>query len=350
MESAIAGHLRCPRTQPARAPDDYAPAFAAWTARFDPAVEQLTVAYFGVQCRDAARFGEAYARLKAIAAFFIAPSGPDHHDMTYYQDEAGAHTYVAIAYWNSPETFEAWRNASGAWAWFDADDRLHEEFGYFREILSPRATHVETIFSTPDKFEGASNLAQKISGEFREHGYWGGMRDRLPASQTDMLAPAGALHAVPSLGTRVQIRGHENLAIIRSGQDWSATTGAERELYLGKVRPVLQRGMAFLRDEGLAIGCYVNRPVTLLDERGQPLEKTFAFSAWNSLSDLERWAASHPTHLAIYDTFLGMVHSMNNQLQLRLYHEVMVLKASEQFFEYINCHPKTGLLRAVAAR
>ncbi|SPP94919.1 conserved protein of unknown function [Bradyrhizobium vignae] len=34
--------------------------------------------------------------------------------------------------------------------------------------------------------------------------------------------------------------------------------------------------------------------------------------------------------------------------KLRLYHEVTVAAAAdEQFFEYLNCHPKTGMLAAV---
>ncbi|WP_348270896.1 phenylacetaldoxime dehydratase family protein [Hyphomicrobium sp. GJ21] len=32
---------------------------------------------------------------------------------------------------------------------------------------------------------------------------------------------------------------------------------------------------------------------------------------------------------------------------LTLYHEVSVFDASKQYFEYINCHPKTGVMRAV---
>jgi aldoxime dehydratase len=32
---------------------------------------------------------------------------------------------------------------------------------------------------------------------------------------------------------------------------------------------------------------------------------------------------------------------------LRLYHEVTVAAADEQFFEYLNCHPGTGMLAAV---
>jgi aldoxime dehydratase len=33
--------------------------------------------------------------------------------------------------------------------------------------------------------------------------------------------------------------------------------------------------------------------------------------------------------------------------KLRLYHEVTVAAADEQFFEYLDCHPKTGMLAAV---
>ena len=32
--------------------------------------------------------------------------------------------------------------------------------------------------------------------------------------------------------------------------------------------------------------------------------------------------------------------------KLRLYHEVTVAAADEQRFEYCNCHPRTGMLRA----
>ena len=33
--------------------------------------------------------------------------------------------------------------------------------------------------------------------------------------------------------------------------------------------------------------------------------------------------------------------------KLRLYHEVTVAAANEQFFEYAGCHPRTGMLAAV---
>ena len=35
--------------------------------------------------------------------------------------------------------------------------------------------------------------------------------------------------------------------------------------------------------------------------------------------------------------------------KLRLYHEVTVAAADEQYFEYYNCHARTGMLRGAAS-
>ncbi len=153
----------------------------------------------------------------------------------------------------------------------------------------------------------------------------------------------------PDFRRRVRIRPSGNLAFIRSGQDWSATEGKERDFYLQEVEPVLREGMDFLRDQGQSIGCYANRYMRDLDSALNPTEKSFGISFWKSLEHMERWSESHPTHVAIFGTFMKMVQAMNFNLQLRLYHEVVVVKADEQQFDYVNCHPKTGLLRAIVS-
>jgi aldoxime dehydratase len=43
------------------------------------------------------------------------------------------------------------------------------------------------------------------------------------------------------------------------------------------------------------------------------------------------------------------VQELNFELQLRVYHEVSVLQANAQSYEYINCHPRTGLMNGLAA-
>ena len=60
---------------------------------------------------------------------------------------------------------------------------------------------------------------------------------------------------------------HDNVCLIRSGQDWGDTEASERKMYLEDVEPVLREGMDFLRDQGRSIGCYANRYMTVVDAR-----------------------------------------------------------------------------------
>ena len=117
-------------------------------------------------------------------------------------------------------------------------------------------------------------------------------------------------------------------------------------MYLDDVEPVLRTGMDYLRDDGLEIGCFANRYLTVVDRHGRPAEKSYGMSWWRSLSALERWAESHPTHLAIFGAAMKYLSTLGPSAKLRLYHEVTVAAASEQHFEYYNCHPNTGMLRA----
>ena len=61
---------------------------------------------------------------------------------------------------------------------------------------------------------------------------------------------------------------------------------------------------------------------------------------------LERWAESHPTHLRIFVTFMRVAAQVT---KLQLYHEVSVFDRDSQGYEYINCHPSTGLMRDAAS-
>ena len=219
--------------------------------------------------------------------------------------------------------------------------------GTFIEVLSPSVNDYETLFSSLGRPEGVATLADNLSGEIMEHAYWGGMRDRIPHSQTSEMAPAGSPGLVRD-GDRVRVKPHDNICLIRSGQDWSDTEAAERKMYLDDVEPVLREGMDFLRDEGLSIGCFANRYMKVLDRDGGPTEKSYGMSWWKSLAALERWAESHPTHVRIFGAAMKYLSSLGPAAKLRLYHEVTVARAADQFFEYRGCHERTGMLNAVA--
>lgn len=344
MDTAIPSQLRCPRTRQPRASDTYMPPNPAYCARLDPSVKQVVMAYFGVQYRSvpgrqAAREGLAFLRNAATLA-----DGPRHHDLAFTIDEAGYETLVWAAYWTDPAAFERWQRGEAFSHWWNSNDRLEGPCGWFCEVAKPEVERFETLLSTLDRPEGVATLATSMSDAVREHGYWGSMRDRLAASQTDALRGAG-IGELPVPGRRVRLGGFENLALIRSGQDWSDTQGDERRLYLQQIEPTLREGMDFLRDSGLGVGCLANRYLVHVDEDFSPVERTYGLSWWRDLERLERWSESHPTHLEIFGAFMQVVQQLNFKLELRLYHEVSVLRAASQSFEYLNCHPKTGLLR-----
>ena len=350
MESAIPAHLRCPRTRDARASPDYRPPNPAYTARMGTGVKQVVMAYIGVQYRTeagrkAAREGINHLRQAARSA-----DAPQHHDTAYMVDQCNFETLVWVGYWRDPQAFGRWIAQPDIERWWQSDERLEEECGWFREVASPGAERFETLFSTSNGLEGVARLAEAVSGEVLEHGYWGSMRDRFAIAQTDALRGSAVLPAArPQPGRRVLVAGVENSALIRSGQDWSRTQGNERELYLKQVEPTFREGMDFLSDRGGEVGCLTNRYLTLVDDAFAPLEESYGLSWWRSLELMERWSESHPTHVAIFATFMRMVNDLNFSLQLRLYHEVTVLRAQDQCFEYINCHPETGLLRFATA-
>ncbi|HEX3750742.1 MAG TPA: phenylacetaldoxime dehydratase family protein [Streptosporangiaceae bacterium] len=58
-------------------------------------------------------------------------------------------------------------------------------------------------------------------------------------------------------------------------QDWKDTEAAERALYLDEIRPTLQAGMDFLRDNGAAVGCHSNRFAQSIDLDGNLLDESY---------------------------------------------------------------------------
>lgn len=348
MDSSIPNHLKCPRTRDRRVNDSWNPPVPAFSSRPGADIEQIVMAYFGVQAKGDDKNSALRAAYQKILGTLKLPDGPARHDLVQVVDAEGYLNLIAVAYWLKPAQYAKWSTSAEVSGWWASDDRLKEGVGYFREVLSPKMEQFETIFTHEHgPFEGVSLLFPEMSGQIFEHGYWGSMRDRLPVSQTDPLEPSGALKVVsgtPSAGGRVVVQGHENLTLIRSGEDWSLTEGEERDTWYESIAPVLKEGMDYLRDDGMEVGCYCNRYCHHIDENGKQLEKGFGYSLWRSVSNLESWGASHHTHLAIFVTFNRMAKKFKN---LTLYHEVSVFNAENQLYEYVNCHPKTGLLRAV---
>lgn len=344
VESAIPAYLRVADPRPIRPPATYVPAVDAFVARFPRSIASITCGYFGVQVEGEPTNAAADA-LTSIVDALKREDAPDSYDLAETVDAEGFHTRIAIAYWTSSAKYERWWERERR-AVLGLDDPS-QDVGRFAEVVAPTLNRFETMFSSTTRPEGAARVGiEGMSCPVREHGYWGGMRDRIPLSQTDdLVAPPTLPAARMTADGTVVVGAHENLAVIRSGQDWADCPAAEVGEYLDDVEPHLRAGMDFLENDGLEIGCFTNRYLRVLDDAGNPSARTFGYSCWRDLSDMETWAESHPSHLAIFDAGIAL-SSRKDGSHLRLYHEVYVADSSQQHFEYVGCHPRTGMLNA----
>ncbi|KAE9392998.1 hypothetical protein BT96DRAFT_959169 [Gymnopus androsaceus JB14] len=335
LESAIPPHLRVPRTQALSTPPDYTPPFPAYCARFPESVKHIVMAIFGAQSRHVLRFVEGSSEKLSPPVFW---------EIASVLDTRNAQNLTVIAYWPSKAAYESWCSESGFEQWWESIDPEAEEHGWFKEIFLPPVERFETVFSGNDAPEGAAWLREEMSGMLKEHVYWGSMRDRLPVAQTDPLLGEG----IPK--KKDQDSRKQNLCVIRSGQDWSATLPRERSKYLETMHPVLIKGMDFLRDEGRDIGCYSCRFMNVLDHSNAetPTDRTFGLAFFDDIASLEKWSKQHKTHLDIFGRFLQYAKELDNEVSLRLFHEVFVLQPDQQQFEYIGCHSGTGMLASIA--
>lgn len=347
LEPAIPPHLREVRTCPLGAAADFVPLHASYSARFRPEISGISIGYFGVQWVG----NEVQAKLvlEHIRAELGRADGPNYWDVAAYRDSQGFQNRVVAAYWNDDAANRRWEESLGPDWWYRGLE-VSGKIGTFRELYRASVRDAETTFTHPYA-EGCAKVAAAMSGKTDTHEYWGSSRDRIPRAQTDLLVPKGRPMMASSamgqetLGRLVDVRPHENLCVLRSGQDWSETDGDEREFYLSKVKPYLDAGMDELSEDGLVRGCYFNRYMQLEDNAQN--ERTYSLSAWHSLAAVEAWVKAD-THLAIWGAGIKHYKRVGDVARLRLYHELAVLKSQDQSFAYFNCHRGTGMLNAVA--
>ncbi|KAH8896931.1 hypothetical protein GQ53DRAFT_638976 [Thozetella sp. PMI_491] len=361
FEQAIPENLRQERALLDSTPANFTPPFPAYIARFPKSTKDLVMAVIGVQYQSAA-MNDGQARQK-IQSYLLSKSvnpdsTPRFQEAAAVTDNKGFYNLAVFAYWPSREAYENWSASSGFQKWWDTLKPEDAQHGWFLEIFYPSVDRVETVFSSSEVSEGSAHMKEALSGPILQHGYWGSMRDRLPISQTDGLigekytTRVGSCDAnscdSKSLRERIRVPGKKNLTVIRSGQDWADTTAEERRLYLDTMHPVLVEGMNFLRDNGPEVGCYSCRFMGLVDVDGQVgRNRTFGLAYFDDIGSLESWSKQHRTHLRIFGGFLQYTKQLENNISLRLFHEVLVLKPEQQFFEYIACHEKSGMLAAL---
>ncbi len=229
---------------------------------------------------------------------------PDHAERARVVN-ASEPTAVLLGYWTDPLRHTRWGVRSDVMA-------AVARPGVVVETAIIPADRWETLHSTDHVTPGVRNLLPAALTDVHE--YWGAARDRIGASAgSDLRAEPGGL--VPG-----------NVCLIRSGQIWTHCDEREREIYFGEVEPNLTAGIDFL-DDHPATGCLSARFLREQTLDGEDLESTSFVGWFDELRSLEQWAKSHPTHLAIFDSFLAMVAKLEGRIGLRLWHEVAAIPA-----------------------
>jgi aldoxime dehydratase len=329
-------------------PVGWVPPVPAWSA-LGPDQGQLIVAYYGVQSIEGAQSDELAHFREWLSTSLHPASDAVYCEYAEYTDAQGYYTWLCIGYWLDETAHAQWANSAAHQDYWLSEARLCNRIGVFREVLSIPADRFEALQSDNHERSGAARACPVLHGPIREHNYWGATRDRIEASGNDCLNAdtAGLTRDDPSeitLGRRVVVQVSQNLAVIRSGQAFGDIEGQEEHSYFEEIEPALRAGMDFLGEHPLETGCFSCRLLQETTAVGVPLPRTFGLAHFVSLKHLEDWARDHPTHLRIFNSFIAMATQLGGDLKLRLWHEVAVLPSHGQVFEYLNCHPDTGLL------
>jgi hypothetical protein len=242
---------------------------------------------------------------------------------------------VLFAYWDDLAAHGRWAQGPAAERLFAAGDDGPPR--WCETALLP-LTHTEAHFSQQTRETGLGRVPGTHHAFCPMVGYWGSGRDRIPIAADDPLEPGPVEPgAVAKDGALVTLVAPPNLCTIRTSQDWQGAPPEHLDWYEREVEPVLRAGVEHLHAEPGDSGCLSVRYIREIDLAGADLDRTCVLAEFRSLGDLEAWARDHPTHHAIFGAAMKMVRRFEEDLGIRLFHEVSVLPAGQFQARYVDC-------------
>jgi aldoxime dehydratase len=341
---AAAGASECPvRRFPLNQPDGH----KAPVPRYSADVKaKVAVLFLGLQTRPDRLAGALPdAGLSEFLARIAKESAaPVYIDQAAYTDLQGYLNRVAALYWLDIAQFQAWLESPAVQEW-RARLRGDTSVGLWWEPVVVDAQRMETI--TFKEFRRGFSGCPAMGLQSTDHtGYWGAARDRIPGAGDDPFeATVAASERCPVTGaTYRQIQPPKNMCVIRSGVSWEKCDGEQLKDWHERIKPKLDAGMTYLRENPGATGCFSLRQVESISPDGAKIAEAYSLGAFVSMQHLETWSKDHPSHLAIYTSALAARKKYQEKLQLHTYNEIFILESDNPPFEYFNCHPQTGLL------
>ncbi|MGV7030882.1 phenylacetaldoxime dehydratase family protein [Methylobacterium symbioticum] len=308
----------------------------------------MHIAFFGAQASSDAELDHHPMRGWIGDRLTAHADGPTCFDHARSRLASGRVEHVVCAYWVSSARFEAWAADAEVERWWHEPERLAGPYGAWREVLWVPRDRQESIY-WKDYPAGLMSSPDIAIFPTPYCGYYGAMRDRLPAAAIDPLDTPEDAGLAPQparngFGEHWSVRPPQNLALIRSANTWGRMDDEQRADYDAKLRGPLGAGMDYLAGNPLPTGCACMRWQDTTDTDGVRKPEAHAHAYFLSLRHMERWAEDHATHAAIFRAAIQRYRHYGPRNQLRTWHEVFVLPEEGQRFEYVNCDPGTGLL------
>ncbi|GAA2887386.1 phenylacetaldoxime dehydratase family protein [Streptosporangium fragile] len=323
-------------------PADFQNPYPAYSLRLPEELPGVTVRQLAVQHRAAE---EATAVVAGITDRLHGAHAPVTYERATHVDGLGYTNEIILAYWLDAEAEKSWGAEHPLDSW--AGPELTAEggpIGLWSETLRAPVDHFETSYSYDSPSWGLASRFPAAPNIY--HSYNGAMRDRIAAAEDGGLA--GEAEHLPQAGP-VEPAGRHlvvttpgNVCFIRSPQGWRQCPDDERAWFEQRVLPVYREGVEYLAGNPHETGCLSARLVDLTVSNDDRMQ-TATLAWFLSLSHLERWAHSHPTHIAIYRSFGEFAARFAPDIHMTLGHEVYVVPEGA-LMEYLNCHGQTGLL------
>jgi len=336
------------RITPLRKAFGFKPAVQRWSYLLPPGVMQFRVAFFAAQAPTLSALDQHPLHAWVAEHVVGHAHGPTCMQHARSRSVAGFFTHVVCAYWLSEEKFAAWSADPHAEAWWQAPERLVGELGTWREILRVPRDRQESLYWL-DFPIGMSASPEITLYPTPYCGYYGSMRDRLQLAAYDTLEPTGdrelrRREPRAGYGQHWSVKVPHNLAVIRGGSSWGFMDGDQHADYESQLRVPVTNGMDYLQRNPLPSGCASMLWQRSTDANGNEHPDEHAHAYFISLSHLENWSERHGSHAAIFAAAIRRYKHYGSANQLRTWHEVYILPEGDQRFEYLNCHPETGLL------
>jgi hypothetical protein len=257
----------CPvRIYPLRRPQGHTPPVPRYSAVL-PQQDKVAVLFMGIQSTDAAALREvAFDALQAVG-----DAAPVYADFATFTDPQGYLNRVAALYWLKAADFTAWSKRPDVAEWRARVAKL-SSVGLWWEPVAVDAGYMETI-AFKEFLRGFSGCPVGFAST-EGSGYWGAARDRIPASAHDLFEAADVA-AEPEAGAAKipyrKIQPPNNMTVIRSGVSWEHCEGEQLRDYEQRIRPALDAGMEYLRQNPRDTGCFALRQVGCVNPSGDDI-------------------------------------------------------------------------------